>query len=138
MLQIYSDIEKSVLLHTIYKRSDFIEGRFNISPDEEFLQVSALTLQSGQTFRPHKHISKKIDYTEMITAENWIIISGKVRVFLYDLNDKVILEADLGPGDMTMTFRGGHNYMILEDNTIIYETKSGPYFGQKLDKVFIN
>jgi hypothetical protein len=37
-----------------------------------------------------------------------------------------------------MTFRGGHNYLILEDDTIVYEYKTGPYLGQELDKVFLN
>lgn len=136
MLQIYSDVEKGVLLHTIHKRSDFIEGRFDISPEAEFLQVSALQLPGGKTFRPHKHITctKITD----ITQESWVVIQGKVRVFLFDLNDKVIVEADLGPGDLTMTFRGGHNYLSLEEDTIVYEFKTGPYYGQEKDKVFID
>jgi hypothetical protein len=36
-----------------------------------------------------------------------------------------------------MTFRGGHNYYILEEDTIVYEYKTGPYLGQDLDKEFI-
>jgi hypothetical protein len=36
-----------------------------------------------------------------------------------------------------MTFRGGHNYLILEEDTIVYEYKTGPYMGQQLDKVFL-
>ena len=40
-------------------------------------------------------------------------------------------------GDCSMTFEGGHTYEILEDDTIVYEYKTGPYFGQILDKEFI-
>ena len=36
-----------------------------------------------------------------------------------------------------MTFQGGHNYEILEENTRVLEYKTGPYYGQKLDKVFV-
>ena len=36
-----------------------------------------------------------------------------------------------------MTFEGGHTYTILEDETIVYEYKTGPYKGQENDKVFI-
>ena len=37
-----------------------------------------------------------------------------------------------------MTFQGGHTYEILEDDTIVYEYKTGPYKGQENDKVFID
>ena len=37
-----------------------------------------------------------------------------------------------------MTFRGGHNYLCLEDDSLVYEYKTGPYYGQKKDKVFID
>ena len=36
-----------------------------------------------------------------------------------------------------MIIEGGHTYSILEDDTVIYEYKTGPYFGQTLDKEFI-
>lgn len=135
MLQIYSDVEPGTLLHTIHKKGDFIDGRVDVSPEDEFLQVAALKLDNGKTFRPHKHIDNTKITT--ITQESWVVIQGKVRAYLYDLNDKVIVEADLGPGDLTMTFKGGHTYEILEDDTIVYEFKTGPYFGQEKDKVFI-
>ena len=36
-----------------------------------------------------------------------------------------------------MTFRGGHTYTLLEDDTIVREYKTGPYKGIDMDKVFI-
>ena len=56
---------------------------------------------------------------------------------MYDLDDKIIHEQILNPGDITMTFRGGHNYIALEEDTIVYEYKTGPYKGQENDKVII-
>jgi len=41
-------------------------------------------------------------------------------------------------GDASFTLGGGHNYLILEEGTIVYEYKTGPYEGQLMDKVFIN
>ena len=55
-----------------------------------------------------------------------------------NLDDTIIAEPVLMPGDCSMTFRGGHNYLILEDDTIVYEYKTGPYLGQEFDKVFLN
>jgi len=43
----------------------------------------------------------------------------------------------LKAGDASFTLGGGHNYLILEDDTIVYEYKTGPYEGQKNDKVFL-
>ena len=45
---------------------------------------------------------------------------------------------DLGPGDVSITLYGGHNYEILEENTRVLEYKTGPYYGQTEDKVFLD
>jgi hypothetical protein len=92
-------------------------------------------MKRGTTFKPHKHI-----YHEKITTiaqESWVVIKGSVKCILYDLDETIIAEPILFPGDLSMTFRGGHNYLIMEDDTIVYEYKTGPYLGQDLDKVFL-
>ena len=50
----------------------------------------------------------------------------------------MIHEDVLCAGDFSVTLYGGHNYEILEKNTFVYEYKTGPYYGVKLDKEFIN
>ena len=47
------------------------------------------------------------------------------------------MEEQLTPGDLSMTFEGGHNYMATESNTFVYEFKTGPYKGIENDKTFI-
>jgi cupin fold WbuC family metalloprotein len=136
MKKIFSKVEQSLLLHTIYRFEDITENRTDISPEEEFLQVSTFRLKSGKTFRAHQHI-EHIKQTNR-TQESWVVIKGSVKVLLYDIDDKLISEEILKRGDCTVTFRGGHNYLCLEDDTVIYEYKTGPYQGQKLDKEFIN
>ena len=54
-----------------------------------------------------------------------------------DIDDKIIAEPILKAGDASFTLYGGHTYEILEDDTLVYEYKTGPYEGQKLDKKFI-
>jgi len=44
----------------------------------------------------------------------------------------------LKQGDCSVTLGGGHTYLILEDDTLVYEYKTGPYKGQKNDKVFLD
>lgn len=133
MEKYYSKIDNS-LLHIIYRISD-VSNRTDISPENEYLQLASLKLKKGQTFKPHKHIL--IQKTTKITQESWVVIKGKVKCILYDTDDSIIAEPILLPGDCSITFRGGHNYSILEDETIVYEFKTGPYLGQELDKVFI-
>ena len=135
METIYSKINPKILLHIIYRVSE-VDGRTNIVPDNQFLQLASMKMHKGQTFKAHKHIvyEKITD----IAQESWLVIKGSVKCILYDMDDKIIAEPILYPGDCSLTFRGGHNYLILEDDTIVYEFKTGPYLGQELDKTFID
>jgi cupin fold WbuC family metalloprotein len=93
-------------------------------------------MENGKTFRPHKHIWKERN-RNVIAQESWIVVQGKVKCIFYDLDDTIITEKIIEQGDASFTLQGGHNYLILEDNTLVYEYKTGPYEGQQLDKVFI-
>jgi hypothetical protein len=135
MEKIYSKVEPGVLLHLVNRLNE-IEGRTNVAPVEEYLQLATLKMAKGQTFKAHKHIILKKETD--IAQESWLVVKGSVKCIFYDLDDTIIAEPILYPGDCSMTFRGGHNYLILEDDTIVYEYKTGPYFGQEMDKTFID
>lgn len=142
MEKIYSKIQKHKLLHIVYRSSDNIgddkKTRIDIVPDENFIQCSFLNLSKDKTFKPHKHIIKQRTYENQIAQESWIVIKGSVKCTFYDIDDTIIATPVLYPGDASFTLAGGHNYLILEENTIVYEYKTGPYEGQKNDKEFIN
>ena len=95
-------------------------------------------MKKGKTFEPHKHITKDRHHPEQIAQESWVIIKGKVKCIFYDLDDTIISTPILEAGDASFTLYGGHTYEILEDDTIVYEYKTGPYEGIELDKVFIH
>jgi len=137
MEKIYSRIEPSKLLHVINRLSD-ITGRKDIIPEDNFIQCATLRMEKDKTFPPHKHIIKERHYNNQIAQESWVVIKGKVQCIFYDVDDSIIAEPILEAGDASYTLYGGHTYKILEDDTIVYEYKTGPYEGQKLDKVFIN
>lgn len=136
MRAIYSKVDPKVLLHILNKKNEIINQRTDISPSNEYLQVACFELSKGKTFRPHKHL-KNIKTTD-ITQESWVVIKGSIKATYYDLDDKIIEEVVLHEGDITITFRGGHNYLALEDGTLVYEYKTGPYFGQEKDKTFLD
>jgi len=136
MIKIYSKVEADKLLHII-NRDDGVTERLDIAPEDQFLQLALLNVQKGRVFKAHKHIWKAPSYDQVIAQESWVVLRGKVRISLYDIDDTLIEEVVIEAGDCSMTFEGGHSYEILEDNTQVYEYKTGPYLGQKLDKVFL-
>jgi cupin fold WbuC family metalloprotein len=136
MEKIYSKVDPTKLLHLIVRKDDITPGRQDVISEENFIQCSILNMEEGKTFKPHKHIWKERT-RNVIAQESWIVIQGSVKCIFYDIDDTVIAEPILNVGDASFTLEGGHNYYILEDNTLVYEYKTGPYEGQKLDKTFI-
>ena len=136
MEKIYSKVDPSKLLHLIVRKDDITTGRQDVISEENFIQCSVLNMEEGKTFKPHKHIWKERT-RNVIAQESWIVIQGSVKCIFYDIDDTIIAEPILNVGDASFTLEGGHNYYILEDNTLVYEYKTGPYEGQKLDKTFI-
>ena len=136
MKKIISQVEPGKLLHLI-NRFDEIGKRTDVAPEDQFIQLATLRMEKGKTFRPHKHIWKPAAKLEVIAQESWVVIQGSVKIFMYDLNDKLIGTEIINQGDCSMTFEGGHTYEILEENTVVYEYKTGPYTGVENDKVFL-
>lgn len=136
MEKIYSKTDPNKLLHIVVRKEDFVDGRQDIVDEDQFIQCSILKLDNGKTFKPHKHIWKERT-RNVIAQESWMIVQGSVKAFFYDLDDTIIDEVVLKAGDASFTLEGGHNYLILEDDTMVYEYKTGPYEGQAMDKTFI-
>lgn len=120
------------LLHIFFNSFSLPGKRIDIAPEEEFLQVACLKLEEGKTFEAHQHKENKREVE--ITQESWVVIKGKVKVYYYDTDGELLTTRELHAGDCTITFRGGHNYESLSDNTLVYEFKNGPYHGRNADK----
>ena len=136
MEKIYSKVQPDKLLHMVVRKDEIKPGRVDIVSEENFIQCSMLNMEKGKTFKPHKHIWKERT-RNVIAQESWIVIQGSVKCIFYDLDDTIIAEPILYPGDSSYTLEGGHNYLIMEDNTLVYEYKTGPYEGQAMDKTFL-
>ena len=87
MIKIYSKVQPDTLLHLIYRKSE-AQGRTNIAPDNEFLQLASIQLKKGDTFKAHKHIIH--EKVTNIAQESWLVISGSVKCIFYDLDDQII------------------------------------------------
>ena len=136
MIQYFSKVDPSKLLHVVVRKEDLTPGRVEVVPEDNFIQCALLNMEKGKTFKPHRHIFKERT-RNVIAQESWIVIQGSVKCTFYDLDDSVLVEPILNPGDASFTLEGGHTYTILEDNTLVYEYKTGPYEGQALDKIFL-
>ena len=136
MIKIFSNIQPDKLLHIIVKKEDLTPGRTEVVQENNFIQCALLNMEKGKTFKPHRHIWKKRT-RDIIAQESWVVIQGKVKCIFYDLDNTIISTPILNPGDASFTLEGGHTYEILEEDTLVYDYKTGPYEGQKLDKKFI-
>ena len=137
MIKYYSKVDPNKLLHMVVRKEEITSGRQDIVSEENFIQCSILNMEKDKTFKPHKHIWKERT-RNVIAQESWIVLQGSVKCIFYDIDDAIVAEPILYPGDASFTLEGGHNYLILEDNTLVYEYKTGPYEGQALDKTFLD
>jgi hypothetical protein len=139
MKQILSKVNPDKILHILRRRSELENQdtqRVDLSPTNQFLQVASLKMQNETTFKAHEHIWRKGE-EEIIPQESWVVIKGSVQTFYYDTDGKLLASELLEQGDISITFEGGHNYLIRSDNTLVYEFKSARYYGVEKDKRFI-
>ena len=135
-IKIYSKIEPDKILLSLLRFDEINKNRNDICPNEEYLQVSGRILNTDFNVKAHKHLVQKRETS--LTQEAWVVLKGKIKGKFFDLDDKLIFETILKSGDCISIFRGGHSLEVLENNTIFYEFKNGPYNGSIKDKVFIN
>jgi len=122
------------LLHIVCRPNN--EDRVDIVNPLEFIQVSYMNQSKDQYFKPHWHLERNVQYGFTITQETWIVIRGSVEVSYFDEDNTLIKRTVLNAGDCTITLRGGHSYKSLENDTLVYEIKNGPYVGRDKDKEY--
>jgi hypothetical protein len=128
---IYSKVNPGQLLHAIANAMESGSSRTDISPPDQFLQVSIVPLPSGKKLSPHIHAPRQAAAPgATITQESWLVLRGKIRVRLFDLDHTFLDEEELLPGFLLVTFYGGHSLECLEKDTVMLEFKNGPYLGR--------
>lgn len=132
MKKIYSSAQKDLLICSIVNIDDISSYRTDISPDEEFIQVSARKLNANIYVKPHRH--RRVDRLTTITQEAWIVHRGKIKAEIFDIDNSHIEDSTIEEGGCIVLYNGGHSLTSLSENTIFYEIKTGPYFGYENDK----
>ena len=119
----------------IHKSDDWKKGLDFLTPNETFIQAGTWWYDKGKILNAHKHkINKR---PNELTQETIVILKGKLRVDLYDKNDKIFHQEILTSGDIGIMLYEGHGYEILEDNTKVLEVKNGPFVSVEKDKILI-
>ena len=134
MVKQFSKVDPTKLLYSVVRFKDIGEQRLDASPSTEYLQLNARKLEKDTVVKAHRHLP--IKRTTDITQEAWIVLEGIVEGTFYDLDDTVIETVELYKGDSVILFRGGHK-LAIKETAILYELKTGPYYGEKNDKQFI-
>ena len=122
---IYSNKKKNKILGIIHRYKKISNKRKNISPINEYLQISSQKLKKGDYINPHIHLKNK--RTTLRTQEVWLVLKGKLSVKIFDIDKKNIKNLILNKGDLYVLFCGGHSFKVLSNDTEFYEIKNGPY-----------
>jgi len=145
IINIYSKLTPSLLCHTVILPTvvedsmtcpESYHHRKDLTPTDRALQAAVITCGKGKTFRPHSH--NRVTKTTETTGEAWVIMEGSVHITYYDIDGTRLSSHVVSAGGCSITNYGGHGYEILEADTVAYEFKSGPYFGVKHDKTFLD
>ncbi len=109
----------------------------------QFHSAPEQTLQLGTFIRPnrykveaHKHANLRVPSTVYTTQEVLIVIRGRIQVAIYDRDESLVWVGNVGEGEAIHLIDGGHAVEVLENGTMFYEVKQGPYMG-KDDKVHL-
>lgn len=112
--------------------NDIDYGTTFFGSPEERLQFSTLRYKKGKILQDHihKHRSRIVEQTQ----ESWVVLKGKAKVRIFAETKILLREQIITAGQFFISYRGGHGYEILEDETIVIENKLGDFVGVKADK----
>src|SRR6266566_7598385 len=129
MEKVFSSSAPGLLLHVIMNAATSLSDRVDLSPPEELLQISVIPLVKGRALKPHRALVRSISHDGPV-QEAWIVMRGSIEVRLFDLDHTFLKAAVLPAGWMLLTFRGGHSFTTVDDQTTLIECKAGPYVGK--------
>lgn len=105
------------------------------SDPNDFVQVGTWRYAAGTELKAHRH--NAVPRVAERTQEVLYVKRGRIAVCVYGLRQQLIGEFAASEGDIIIMLRGGHGYLILEDDTHVLEVKNGPYPGPEQDRTRI-
>lgn len=106
-------------------------GLHFITPNEYNLQLGVHIRPAGECIPAHVH--KEIKGAVNLPIQEFLYIEkGRLRIDLFDGDEKFHSTVELGPNDAILLLKG-HAIEFIEDVKIV-EIKQGPYFSKEQDK----
>ena len=125
--------DKGKIIAIIIRNNFNPQGIEFVTPNESLFQVGVHNQEKGAKSEAHHHLKMK-ELKDINPQEFFYIERGRVKVELFNSQNKKISEVILGKGDSILLFEG-HSVEFLEDSKMI-EVKQGPFRGAK-EKVFL-
>lgn len=120
---------------TIVKPNEANPGLSFVTSDDKFLQLGIWNYQKGHNLPAHYHNQfKRSGYR---TNEFVFVLKGAIECILYTEEGDFIESVIISESQGILMFELSHEYKIIEDS-IILESKNGPFMGVEKDKTVIN
>ncbi|MSU55771.1 MAG: hypothetical protein EXS51_00465 [Candidatus Taylorbacteria bacterium] len=116
--------KKLVAIHV--KR--FKDGTHGVTDPKQALQLLTQKRAKGHIVVPHLHLPK--ERVTKVLQEGLIVISGKLRIDLYDAKKQCFRSFLVKSGEAAVLLGVAHAVHFLEE-TLLYEFKNGPYLDDK-------
>jgi len=126
-------IEKNgVRLAIWFSADDIRQGLDFLTHDGDFLQVGSWRYAAGKELAAHNHNTVPRDVNR--TQEFAFVVKGAMEASIFDEQDELVEKLRVNRHEGLILLAGGHGYRILEEDTIVIETKNGPYPGAEIDR----
>jgi cupin fold WbuC family metalloprotein len=120
-------IDKALLDETSAKAKtdERLRKNFNIHHDySDPVNRLLNAMEPGTYVRPHRHADPPKN-------ETFIVLRGALDILIFDNDGKITMRQTLSPesGNYGMDIPAGlwHGMIVREPDTVVYETKTGPY-----------
>jgi len=134
-MKIEEIVDGNLTIAIILRGDDWEKGLNFITSDNDFQQAGTWFYDKGKKIEPHAHL--QCERTVAKTQELIYVRRGRVKIDFYGQQQQFLRSLELASNDLTVFLNGGHGFEILEDNTMIFESKNGPYLGKDRDKKII-
>jgi len=111
------------------------EGSKWYGEDREAMQASRMCYNKHKIFRAHTHILRP--RLNNYTQECFIIHKGVIKLDIYSQDKELLANIVAREGDIVILYRGYHAVEVLEDDSIFYEIKNGPFTTVDEDKTYL-
>lgn len=126
---------KGIHIATHVKPEESEPGLSFVTTDDKFLQLGIWNYEKGHNLPAHFH--NEFERSSYKTNEFVFVMKGSIECNLYTEDGSFIESVIVSANEGILMHEMSHEYKIIEDS-IILESKNGPFMGVEKDKTVIN